>query len=103
MGSYKKKSEFGGNTLFRHSYGGNKVYGVMKSYPIMRTFCDVLRIYFSFLQNYTHNPFWFLGDTQGARFYDMHGTTLHLFVMLFPVQYMEKRFALETRELFDKK
>ena len=28
----------------------------------------------------------------------MHGTTLHLFVMLFPVQYMEKRFALETRE-----
>ena len=31
------------------------------------------------------------------RFYDMHGTTLHLFVMLFPVQYMEKRFALETR------
>ena len=41
--------------------------------------------------------FWFLGDTQGARFYDKHGTTLHLFVMLFPVQYMEKRFALETR------
>ena len=31
-------------------------------------------------------------------FYDMHGTTLHLFVMLFPVQYMEKRFTLETRE-----
>ena len=24
------------------------------------------------------------------------GTTLHLFVILFPVQYMEKRFALET-------
>ena len=41
--------------------------------------------------------FWFLGDTQGARFYGKHGTTLHLFVMLFPVQYMEKRFALETR------
>ena len=53
----------------------------------------------------THTTlFWFLGDTQGARFYDMHGTTLHLFVMLFPVQYMEKHFALETREgkLFDK-
>ena len=30
----------------------------------------------------------------------MHGTTLHLFVILFPVQYMEKRFALETRESF---
>ena len=27
----------------------------------------------------------------------MHGTTLHLFVILFSVQYMEKRFALETR------
>ena len=47
----------------------------------------------------THTTlFWFLGDTQGARFYDKHGTTLHLFVILFPVQYMEKRFALETRE-----
>ena len=30
----------------------------------------------------------------------MHGTTLHLFVILFPVQYMGKRFALETRESF---
>ena len=50
----------------------------------------------------THTTlFWFLGDTQGARFYDKHGTTLHLFVILFPVQYMEKRFALETK-LFDK-
>ena len=29
----------------------------------------------------------------------MHGTTLHLFVILFPVQYMEKRFALEAREI----
>ena len=49
----------------------------------------------------THTTlFWFLGDTQGARFYDKHGTTLHLFVILFPVQYMEKRFALETRESF---
>ena len=27
----------------------------------------------------------------------MHGTTLHLFVILFPVQYMGKRFAVETR------
>ena len=27
----------------------------------------------------------------------MHGTTLHLFVISFPVQYMKKRFALETR------
>ena len=27
----------------------------------------------------------------------MHGTTLHLPVILFPVHYMEKRFALETR------
>ena len=45
----------------------------------------------------THTTlFWFLGDTQGARFYDKHGTTLHLFVILFPVQYMEKRFALES-------
>ena len=35
---------------------------------------------------------------QGARFYYKHGATLHLFVILFPVQYMEKRFALETRE-----
>ena len=26
--------------------------------------------------------FW---ETKGARFYDVHGTTLHLFVMLFPV------------------
>ena len=34
----------------------------------------------------------------------MHGTTLHLFVILFPVQYMEKRFVLETTEsFFDKK
>ena len=49
----------------------------------------------------THTTlFWFLGDTQGARFYDKHGTTLHLFVILFPVQYREKRFALETRESF---
>ena len=46
----------------------------------------------------SHNAFWFLGDTQGASFYDKHGTTLHLFVMLFPVQYMEKSFVLETRE-----
>ena len=60
----------------------------------------MLSFYFSFFQNFTHNAFWFLGDTQGARFYDKHGTTLHLFVMLFPVQYMEKRFALETRESF---
>ena len=29
----------------------------------------------------------------------MHGTTLHLFVILFPVQYMGKRFAVETREI----
>ena len=30
--------------------------------------------------------------------------TLHLFVILFPVQYIGKRFALETREnLFDKR
>ena len=51
-----------------------------------------------FLPSKLHTQrFWFLGDTQGARFYDKHGTTLHLFVILFPVQYMEKRFALETR------
>ena len=30
----------------------------------------------------------------------MHGTTLHLFVILFPVQYMEKHFVLETGESF---
>ena len=52
--------------------------------------------FFSFLQNYTHNAFGFW-ETQ--RLFDMHGTTLHLFVILFPVQYMEKRFALETREI----
>ena len=63
-------------------------------------YCAVIKkaLYLSFLQNFTHNAFWFLGDTQGAGFYDKHGTTLHLFVILFPVQYMEKRFALETRE-----
>ena len=55
------------------------------------------RFYFSFVQNFTHNAFWFFGDTQGARFYDMHGTTLHLFVILFPLQYMGKGFAVETR------
>ena len=60
---------------------------------------NICSFYFSFLQNYTQR-FWFLGDTQGAGFYDMHGTTLHLFVILFPVQYMEKRFTLETRESF---
>ena len=47
-----------------------------------------------FLPSKLHTQrFWFLEDTQGARFYDMHGTTLHLFVILFPVQYMRKRFA----------
>ena len=52
-----------------------------------------------FLPSKLHTQrFWFLGDTQGARFYDKHGTTLHLFVILFPMQYMDKRFALETRE-----
>ena len=40
-------------------------------------------------------------DTPGARFYDMHGTTLQLFVIFFPVQYMGKRFALETREIIN--
>ena len=54
----------------------------------------VLRILFfpSFKTSHT-TLLAFLGDTQGARFYDMHGTTLHL-VILFSVQYMEKRFAL---------
>ena len=37
--------------------------------------------------------------TKGSRFYDKHGTTPHLFVILFPVQYMKKCFALETREI----
>ena len=30
-----------------------------------------------FFKNCTHNSFW-LGDTQSARFYDMHGSTLHI-------------------------
>ena len=30
----------------------------------------------------------------------MHGTTLHLFVILFPVQYMEKRFARRFAPVF---
>ena len=52
-----------------------------------------------FLPSKLHTQrFWFLEDTQGAGFYDTHGTTLHLFVILFPVQYMGKRFAVETRE-----
>ena len=47
----------------------------------------------------SHNAFGFLGDTQGAGFYDMHGTTLlFVIILLFPVQYMGKRFAVETRE-----
>ena len=29
----------------------------------------------------------------------MHGSARHLFVILFSAQYMEKRFALETREI----
>ena len=62
----------------------------------VKSSCFICFLYFSFLQNFTR--FWFLGDTQGARFYDMHGTALHLFVILFSAQYMEKRFALETRE-----
>ena len=63
---------------------------------------DIVCVVLFFLPSKLHTQrFWFLGDTQGARFYDKHGTTLHLFVILFPVQYMEKRFALETK-LFDK-
>ena len=48
-----------------------------------------------FLPSKLHTQrFWFLEDTQGARFYDMHGTTLHLFVIyIVSVQYMRKRFA----------
>ena len=72
-----------------------------KSVRVSSTFPNTL--YFCFLPNFTHTLL-VLGDTQGARFYDKHRTTLHLFVILFPVQYMEKRFALETRgKLFDKK
>ena len=36
--------------------------------------------------------FWFLGDTQGARFSDVR-TTSHLFVILFPLRHMEKPFV----------
>ena len=60
--------------------------------------CHLFRMVLFFLPSKLHTQrFWFLGDTQGVRFYDKHGTTLHLFVILFPVQYTEKRFALETR------
>ena len=55
-------------------------------------FAPHLLLFLCFLQNFA------LGDKQGAGFYDLHGTTLHLFV-LFPVQYIGKHFALETREI----
>ena len=46
--------------------------------------------HFSFLQNFTHNAFGFVGHTK------VPGSPIcTLFVILFPVQYMEKRFALE--------
>ena len=47
--------------------------------------CDELnQFYFSFKTSHT-TLLVFLGDTQNAGFYDsiMHGTTLHLFVILF--------------------
>ena len=50
-----------------------------------------IQFYFSFKTSH-NNAFWFLGDTQGVRFY-VHGTTLHLFVILFPGAI---HFALET-------
>ena len=58
-----------------HSGGGTKVAAELfsrREWQIVDTF------YFSFLQNFT-TLFWSLGDTQGARFYDKYGTTLHLF------------------------
>ena len=55
--------------------------------------------YFSFLQNFTHNAFWFLEDTQGAGFYDKHGTTLHLFVIYIVSRAIHgETFRVETRE-----
>ena len=57
------------------------------------------KFYFSFLQNFTHNAFWFLEDTQGAGFYDKHGTTLHLFVIYIVSRAIHgETFRVETRD-----
>ena len=67
-----------------------------------RTVCEVCRdkikILF-FLPSKLHTQrFWFLEDTQGARFYDMHGTTLHLFVIYIVSRAIhEETFRVETR------
>ena len=77
-----------------HSGDGTKVAAELfsrREWQIVDTF------YFSFLQNFTQRFFglWETHKVPGSMI--MHGTTLHLFVILFPVQYMEKRFVLETK------
>ena len=68
---------------------------------IFEDFLGLTFIFPSFKTSHT-TLFWFLEDTQGARFYDMHGTTLHLFVIYIVSRAIhEETFRVETR-VFDK-
>ena len=51
----------------------------------------------------THTTLLVFWETQGAGFYDKHGTTLHLFVMLFPAIHGEtfrtRNFLIKISEV----
>ena len=63
----------------------------------IKNLCFLCSTILLFLPSKLHTHFWFWKTQQGARFCDKHGTALHLFVILLPVQCMGKRFAVETR------